>query len=360
MQRSVHIALVLGCASVLLLGIAMALSAQATPDHVAGVLARMRADFSARRYAAVITRANGLLESAHAISTPQRIELWQLLAAAYYPDGSSAQLQPDSARLPLAALIRLAPDIRIAREISWAGLDELVERTRAGTFAVATRPLTEYTLNAHATGHVAVVASRPTRFRLMSVDDSGGRTVIHDSSAFVTSATLQLRTHDATGPIFVDGSHQLHIWAYDLSSGDSVRIAHRVRALRSDLPPPIADSGPPDAAAPSPPPVAPAPARQIGARHWPSMLWGGLALAAATAVIAQEARPDDGLRSAFRVDARAFVVSAAMVGATVVNAYTSRAPTPPAARVMTLSPRPPPPPTIDTYQVRLQIDSPDR
>lgn len=361
MHRSLHIASLLGCASLLLAGVASALVAQATPDRTADVLGRMRADLSARRYTAVITQANGLLESARAISTPQRIELWQLLAAAYYPRAPQAQ-QPDSARLPLAALIRLAPDIKIAREFSWPGLDELTERTRAGSFAVLTRPLAEYTLGAGANGDVAAVAARRTRFLLISVDDATGRTVVHDTSAYVTAAALRLRTHDAHGPIFTNGLHHLYVWAYDLNSGDSVRIAHRVRALRSDLPPPIAG------AAVAPDPVAlpavvaePPPARRSVATHRSSMLWGGLALAAATAVIAQEARPDDGLRSAFRVDARAFVVGATMAGAAVVNFFTGRTlPRSAAPAAVAIPLTPPPPPPLDTYRVRLTVDPPER
>ena len=361
MQRSVHIASRLGGASILMVILASALAGQAPADPNADALARMRADLSAKRYAAVISAANRALESARTITTPLRVELWQLLAAAYYPDASAAQ-KPDSARLPLEALIRIAPDFKIARELSWSGLDELTDRVRAESFAVASRPLTEYILSAGATGHVAVVASRPTRFLLTSTDEASGRTVVHDSAAFVTSALLELRTHSADGPVFPTGSHQLFILAYDASSGDSLRIAHRVRAVRRDLPRSteeaaggavgIARSAPPDT-----PPDTP-PSRVIAEQPRRAMLWGGLALAAATAVIAQEARPDDGLRSAFRVDARAFVVGAAMAGAAVLNFRTDRAPVqrerrPPSdARIS-------PAPTNDRYRVRLQLVTPE-
>lgn len=358
MKRFVRTAVVLGCASVLLVAIASPLAAQRAPDQTADALVRMRADLSARRYAAVITQANGLLESARAITTPQRIQLWQLLAAAYFPNAPRAQ-QPDSARLPLEALIRLVPDFTIAREFSWSGLDELTERTRAASFAVASRPLSEYTLSARAPGQIVVVASRPTRFRLTSVTDASGRTVVHDSSGFVTAAELQLRTHDSRGPAFTDGSHRLLVWAYDSLSGDSVRIAHRVRAIRDDLPAPIADASEPATLA-LPAELAARPTeRRIASPTRSPMLWGGLALAAATAILAQEARPNDGIGSAFRVDARAFVVGATMAGAAVANFFTSRAPQRPRAPIPAVIPAKPSP-AIDTYQVRLAVDPPER
>lgn len=362
MQRFVCLASALGCASVLLVTVTAASSAQVAPDPTSAVLLRMRADLQGRRYAAVIAGGNGLLESARAISTPLRIELWQLLAAAYYPDAPDAQ-QPDSAALPLAALIRLAPDIKIARDISWSGLDELTERTRAQTFAVVTRPLGEYSLSTGAPGRLAVVASRPTRFRLSSVDAASGRTVDHDSSMFVTGAELQLRTHDTQGPIFTDGAHELVVVAYDLRSGDSLRTVHRVRAQRRDLPLPIPEPSRDAAdALPAIPVVTvpPAPPMRAALRR-SGMLWGGLALAAATAMIAQDARPDDALRSTFLVDARAFVISVTMAGAAAANFFTQRVKPAPAAAtpVMPAVERPPPPP-VDVYRVRLIVDPPER
>lgn len=362
MQRFVSLASALGCASVLLVSVATAPLAQVAPDQAAAVLERMRVDLAERRFAAVIARGNGLLESARAISTPLRIELWQLLAAAYYPEAADAQ-QPDSAALPLEALIRLAPDITIARDISWSGLDELTEQTRAQTFAAVTRPLAEYSLRTDAPGRLAVVASRPTRFRLTSVDEVSGRTVIHDSSTFVARAELQLRTHDAEGPTFTDGVHQLIVVAYDLRSGDSLRIVHRVRAQRDDLPAPVTDSSEAVADALPVVPVAvatpKAPARAAPRRS--AMLWGGLALAAATAIIAQDARPDDALGSTFLVDARAFVISVTMAGAAAANFFTPRAAPPPEAQTTVMLPVPSPlPPPVDVYRVRLVIDPPER
>lgn len=348
----------------MLVSVATAPLAQVAPDETAAVVERMRTDLAERRYAAVIAGGNGLLESARAISTLLRIELWQLLAAAYFPNAPEAQ-QPDSAALPLEALIRLAPDIKISRDISWSGLDELTEHTRAQTFAAVTRPQAEYSLSADAPGRLAVVASRPTRFRLTSVDEARGRTVIHDSSTFVTDAELQLRTHDAQGPIFTDGVHQLIVVAYDLQSGDSLRIAHRVRAQRNDLPAPVTESNEavadalpvvPVAAATPNPPARAAPRRS-------AMLWGGLALAAATAIIAQDARPNDALGSAFLVDARAFVISVTMAGAAAANYFTQRVAPPPHAQptvILPVSPPPPSPPPVDVYRVRLVIDPPER
>lgn len=361
MQRFAHVVSALGCANVLLVTVAAVLSAQVAPDQTAAVLERMRADFAERRYAAVIAGGNALLESARVISTPLRIEIWQLLAAAYYPDAPDAQ-QPDSAALPLAALIRLAPDITIARDIAWPGLDALTERTRAQTFAVVTRPQTEYSLSADVPGHLTVLASRRTRIRLMSVNEGSDRVVIHDSATFVGVTELQLRTHDAQGPIFTDGEHRMVVWAHDLGSGDSLHIVHRVQALRSDLPPPIAE--PDKAAADALPvvPVAAAPATSPrAAPRRSAMLWGGLVLAAATAVLAQDARPDDALRSAFLVDARAFVISVTMAGATVANFFAHGSTPPPVAPTMAVLPLPPPPPPpVDTYRVRLHVDPLER
>ena len=300
------------------------------------------------------------------ITTADRLALWQLLAAAYYPVTPGAQ-QPDSAQLPLAALIRIVPDIRLDRELSWSGLDSLTERTRAESFAVVTRPLGEYILSASSAGHITVVASRPARFFLSSLNEAGGRTIVHDSSDFVTVAALQMRTHDALGPVFTDGSHRLYVWAYDSVSGDSMRIEHSVRATRDDLPEPTVEPESTVIVAVTPQPIAPVVPRTPVATHRTAMFVGGLVLAVATAVLAQEARPDDALRTAFPVDARAFVVGGAMAAATVANFFTRQvrlqAVTPPQPRPAVQAPaavRPRAAPAVDRYRVRLLILPPER
>lgn len=361
MKLFLHVPYVLLCASLLLVPPAVALEAQRAESPNADILTRMRAELGAKRYAAVIAEANAILESTRSISTPERLELWQILAAAYYPDAPDAQ-QPDSAQLPLAALIRFVPDIKIAREISWPGLDALTERTRAESFAAVTRPQSVYTLSQTSPGYLTVVASRPTRFKLSSVSEATSKIVVHDNSGFETAAVLQLRSHDGLAPIFTDGEHQLHVWAYDSISSDSLLLTHRVLAQQSDVP--AANIGDTAAASarPAEQPVRVHTPPTVVRTHRSSMLWTGLALAAATAVIAQEARPDDGLRSAFRVDTRAFAVGAAMAGAAVANFFTRQPPAHTAPTITVLSPAAPRASIrpLRTYQVRLQIDPPVR
>lgn len=361
MSHFLHVPYVLLCASLLLVPSAAALEAQRTASPTVDILTRMRADLGAKRYAAVIAEANAILESTRSISTPERLQLWQILAAAYYPDAPDAQ-QPDSAQLPLAALIRFVPDIKVAREISWPGLDALTERTRAESFAAVSRPQSAYTLSQTSPGYLTVVASRPTRFRLSSVSEATSNIVVHDSSGFETTAVLQLRSHDALAPIFTDGEHQLHVWAYDSISGDSLLLSHRVLAQQREVPAANTDDAEAVFARPAEQAVPVNAPPTVVRTHRSSMLWTGLALAAATAVIAQEARPDDGLRSAFRVDARAFAVGAAMAGAAVANFFTRQPPAHIAPTVTVTRPAAPRASTrpFSTYQVHLQIDPPVR
>ncbi len=345
------------CALLWTVTLATGVGAQARPAAVADVIARMRADLAARNYAMAIGSGNALLESSRVLTPDQRLELWQVLAAAYYPDEPRAQ-QPDSALLPLDALVHMVPDVTMAPELSWPGLDSLLERTRARVFVVATRPLAEYTIARDLPAHLTVVASRPTRFRLTSVATASGATVVHDAADSVTAASLRFRSHDATGPVFNERAYELQVWAYDLLTGDSVAIVHRATATRVVRVDSLALR---PAGGDVPPPLPPARTTAAG-RGRSTMLVGALGLAGATVAIATGARAGEPLRSAFATDGRAFVVSGVMVAAAVTAFVVGRQRRPAGdrARVEAATTSAPAPARRDDDRVTLRLDPPER
>lgn len=302
-----HLVLALGVA-------ATGAHAQAAPapggrDVQAEPLDLMREDLRERRYAQVIARGNDLLGSSRAFSLAEQMLLWQVMAAAYYPSDVSAQ-QPDSARLPLDALVRLAPDVTLRRDVSWSGLDSLLERSRAGVFAVVARPQAEYSIALDEPAAITVVATRPARFRLTSISTATGVAVVHDSSQAARSASLRLRAHDGLRPLLTNGDHLLQVIAIDVSTGDSTIITRRARARSTGA----------VSAAPVPPFIPPSTVQVSGARRG-AMLAGGLAFAGATVAIAQGARAGEPIRSGFAADSRAMIVGVAMLGAAVTGLF---------------------------------------
>lgn len=317
-------AFVLATGRALLVALFVAPLVASTSDaQAAPVLAQMRADLAARRYAAVIEQGNLLLEAPRAPDPEARMQLWQLLAAAYFPPERAAQ-QPDSAALPLAAMVRVVPDVQLDPARTWPGLDSLLEHTRTALFAVATRPRAEYVIMPGAPAFLTVVASRPARFRLTSVALATGVAVAHGVVDVARSASLPLRAQDANGDLFTSGAYRLDISAIDLASGDSVVVSHMVMATVETATPRVV-----------PPVVArPAAPRETNVRSGQrtvirqSAVLSGLAFAGAAIAMATVARPDGNLRSTFGADPRVFIVSGSMLAATLVTIWRRPPPAP--------------------------------
>lgn len=286
-------------------GVAGAAAQQATQSRDVDPIALMNEDLAAKRYDEVIRRGNQLLGSSRSFTVAEQVRLWQVMAAAYYPPDPLAQ-RPDSARLPLDALVRIAPDIALAEDLRWAGLDSLLERSRAGVFVIASRPLASYEATLAEPAHITVVSSRPARFRLSSVSQATGVVVVHDSAAVTRQASLRLRVHDGTRVLVGAGDHELRIVAIDAASGDSLLVTHRVRARANT-------SGPTR----SLPPFIPPATVRVSSMKRGMLIAGGALFAGATVALANGGRAGEPIRSAFSMDGRALLVGGAMLAAAV-------------------------------------------
>ena len=300
----------------LVLGVAVRgprLGAQARPALGAAPIERVREDVLQHRYADAIRRGNEVLGSARAMTLEQRVVLWQMMAAAYYPPNADAQ-RPDSALLQLDALVRVAPDATLPPDVSWAGLDTLLEKARAWVFAVVARPQVENVMRGTSEpAYITVVATRPTRFRLTTVSRATGVEVVHDTIGPQTQAQLRLRAHDGRGPLWETGEYELRVTAYDAASLDSAIITHDATASASAL----------SAATKMSAFVPPAMTTVSMARRG-TMIATGLAFAGVTFAIASQARASGPIRSTFRTDQRAMVVGSAMLGAAIAGLFLDR------------------------------------
>lgn len=303
-----------------LIALVLTLICLARPDAAAGAqalraldddaLVAIREDVLLQRYDDAIRRANEVLGSARAMTLRQRVELWQMMAAAYYPPDAAAQ-KPDSALLQIDALVRVAPDATLPADLSWPGLDTLVEKARAFVFSVTARPPSEIVMRgASEPGFITVVASRPTRFRLTTVSRATGVAVVQDTTGPVTEAQLRLRAHNGRAPLIESGDYRIIIVARDGRTADSTVIVHDAVATASDLPGPVRV-----------PRFVPPTTTTRSTAHTGRALALGIGFAGATFAIASQARPSGTIRSGFGTDQRALVVGAAMVGAAVASLF---------------------------------------
>ncbi len=275
-----------------------------------GALAEIREHVLLEQYDQAIRRANEVLGAARPMSLGQRVRLWQLMAAAYYPPDPAAQKR-DSALLQIDALVRVAPDASLPADVSWPGLDTLLQKARAFVFSVASRPPPEIALRGTSEpGFITVVASRPTRFRLTTVSRATGVAVVQDTTGPVTEAQLRLRAHDGRVPLFESGDYRIVITARDGRTADSTVIVHEAVATASALPGPVRV-----------PRFEPPTTTTRSTARTGRTLALGIGFAGATFAIASQARPDGAIRSGFGTDSRALVVGAAMVGAAVAALF---------------------------------------
>lgn len=233
-----------------------------------------------------------------------------LTAAANFPPDADSLQNREFALSALESLVRLKPDARIPVELSWDGLDALLNYAASRVFSVAVRPVSDYDLSGpEAKGYVTVVASRPTDFRLITL--ANGTEVIYEQDSVRTGmlAQLSFRIHDGARRLLPPGEVEFRVVARDVSTGDSTEV--RFGAL-------VTGDSPPPQALPVLDSALLLPVREPPRRA--SSVRTGIFYALVTGAIATAARAQEPLRSSFAIDARAFGVSAAMIGVAIAAA----------------------------------------
>ena len=199
-------------------------SAQRSPlvDH----LIQARTALNELRFAEADSLATFAIRTfASVINRDQRTEALAIAASARFPDLIEGAVQfPDSALLALRELVRLDPDMRLRADISWSGLDSLMDVARATTFAPRVRPRDEATFGDGASGLVAEgTSTRPARWRLELRPAVGGAALWTDTLSPRLSAALAIRlTITAGRPSLVAGDYAMRVVALDGETTDSV------------------------------------------------------------------------------------------------------------------------------------------
>lgn len=178
--------------------------------------------------------ARSLLALGERLNDEDRIQAYQLLAAASYPEEQAAQ-HLESAVQHLTQLLRLDPAAAMSRTITWPGLDSLLENTRRSTFAVRVVPVVD-TVRAGqgATDLFQIRATRPARFTL-AADDERGAVVELDRRGPVDQAVLAITALDGDEPILPSGNYTFSITAQDPILQEQVEFAFDVRVDAENL-----------------------------------------------------------------------------------------------------------------------------
>jgi hypothetical protein len=270
------------------------------------LLGRARAAFYRTDYSTADSVASIVLGLDSLATRRERVEAMQIDAAALYSEDARWQ-HPDSAVVILKRLVRTEPDRNIPGDLSWPGLDSLLEVVRRSTFGAIARPARDNTITgATSSVTVPVVATRPASFRLVAIAESAGTVIPLDSGGPLRNGVLHFGTIDNDRLRLPSGKYVLRLTAVDSAAPDTIinEYATRVEAptLQLVLVPQALDSSR----------LLPERARPARRRN----VIIGLGLGGVTALLAALLRGDHPVRDSTSAGASAYVAAAGLtVGA---------------------------------------------
>ena len=178
-------------------------------------------------YARADSVARSLLELGEQLSEAQRIRVYQILAAASFPEEEDVQ-RPYEAAAYFRSALQLDPAARMARDITWPGLDSLFEATRRSTFAVKVVATSDTVLAGQGAAILfRVRATRPANYALVA-DNERGSMIELDRKGPMAQGELAVTAFDGEAATLSSGSHTFWIRAVDPISGEEVEFAYDV------------------------------------------------------------------------------------------------------------------------------------
>jgi hypothetical protein len=236
------------------------------------------------------------------LRSEQRVAALQVVAAAYFPNPADGEgvIQSDSALHYLQLAARLRPDVPLATDIRWPGLDSLFRVARERTFASIAIPPDESSLvGTEGRSYLEVISTRPAFVRVLTAPRDSSQFALHDSSGPTERARLGLRAHNGRDALLAVGEHIMLIEVADARSASRDTLRFRME-VQGDVTPmlariPVFDSS---TLLPDRQP------RKLGKGIVGAIVFGG-----ATLAMAQFARAREPIPSAFPTDGRSRMIA---------------------------------------------------
>ena len=163
------------------------------------------------------------------ISPAQRTGANLVIAAAAYPEEVSAQRR-SVALTTLRQLVRTNMNLRVPQELTWAGLDSLMDEARRTTFAMeVTGDSVQSAVGPQGTAKLAVRGSRPGRYYLTIMPAAGGGAVVVDSTPPVMVGEFTFLTMRNERPVFSTGDYAVIVTGVDSAGRDSITARYTAR-----------------------------------------------------------------------------------------------------------------------------------
>lgn len=214
-----------------LLATPAAAGAQLSP--IDDLIKRATDAFNDLQYARADSIARQVL-SISTINATQRTRAQFVIVAAAYPEEATAQHR-DVALSALKLMVRSNFNLKMPTELSWPGLDALVEEAKRQTFVLDVSvdgPQTA--VGPDGSAKLKMQSNRSASFKVVIVPLAGGPAAVVDSAGPAPSGEITFHTMRSEKPVFATGAYSVIVTGYDPVAKDSVTVQ---RTFRADAPP---------------------------------------------------------------------------------------------------------------------------
>jgi hypothetical protein len=206
--------------------------AQATPIDD---LIRLSTDaFNDLNYKKADSVARSVLQLSAATSA-QRARAQMVIAASAYPDDPAAQKR-GAALATLKQLVKANFSLKLPPELTWAGLDSLLDEAKRTTFALQVSAEKRQTaVGVDGTAKIHVKSNRTGLFRLVIAAKPSNDVAVVDSLVSVREGDITFKVMRDDAPIFTSGDYSITLTGVESGGrGDTVTVQY---SLKADAPP---------------------------------------------------------------------------------------------------------------------------
>ena len=177
--------------------------------------------------------ARSVLQMSAATAT-QRGRAQMVMAAAAYPDDPAAQKRAVALSM-LKQLVKVNYSLKLPQELTWAGLDSLLDEAKRTTFALQVTAEPQQTaIGVDGTAKIHVKSNKTGLFRLVIAAKSGNSVAVVDSLESVAEGDITFKVMRDETPIFTSGDYSITLTGFEPGGrGDTVTVQY---GLKVDAP----------------------------------------------------------------------------------------------------------------------------
>lgn len=206
---------------------------QASP--IDDLLKRAMDAYNDLQYGRADSLARQVLAIGPRITQGQRTQALMVVAAAAYPDEPSAQRRA-VALSTLKQIVRTNLGLKLPQELTWPGLDSLVDEARRTTFGIEVSADTAQVVTGpQGVAHLNIRGSRPGRYQITIMPPDGSSATVVDSLPVTLNADFKFATMRNERPVFSTGQYAVIVTGVDAATHDTVTLRYDARVVAPSL-----------------------------------------------------------------------------------------------------------------------------